>query len=227
MQQDIQTSNHPISDDQVSSYLRSHPHFFEKHASLLTEIYLPSPHGNGAISLAERQQLAQRDKVRMLEIKLADLIEFAEENDATSKKVHDFSVNLLAQQNLLDVKNLITKTMQQDFAVTESSVQIWLKPIDDSLLNDEMFKAANEAFSDWVASLKAPYCGAKPEVTGELFAQFQSLAYIPLIKPFSKQAAFGVLVLGSNQTGRFKADMGTMYLERIGELVSAALLKSI
>ena len=65
-----QAQNHAISADQVTSYLRSYPHFFEQHASLLTEIYLPSPHGTGAISLAERQQLAQRDKIRVLEAKL-------------------------------------------------------------------------------------------------------------------------------------------------------------
>lgn len=227
MQHEIQTTNQPVSDDQVSSYLRSHPHFFEQHASLLSEIYLPSPHGNGAISLAERQQLAQRDKLRMLEAKLADLIAFAEENDITSKKVHDFGVHILAQQNFHNLKNLISNTMQQDFAVTESLLSVWLKPIDDSLLNDAMLKPVDETFSNWIISLKKPYCGAKPEVAIESLAQFQSFAYIPLLKPFSKQVAFGVLVLGSNQANHFEPEMGTLYLERIGELVSGALLKYI
>jgi len=36
-----------VSAEQVKDYLRNHPNFFEKNATLLTEITLPNPHGNG------------------------------------------------------------------------------------------------------------------------------------------------------------------------------------
>ena len=58
--QENNAQHHATSAEQVSDFLRRNPHFFEKNASLLTEIYLPSPHGSGAISLAERQQLIER-----------------------------------------------------------------------------------------------------------------------------------------------------------------------
>src|SRR6478609_10759368 len=134
MREDIQAQAELVSTEQVAGYLRSHPHFFEQHVSLLAEIYLPSPHGSGAISLAERQQIAQRDKIRALEVKLANLVSYAEENDATSRKVHDLSVNLLKSSGFEHLQSVITHSMQQDFAVSESTIRIWKTPADSALV---------------------------------------------------------------------------------------------
>jgi uncharacterized protein YigA (DUF484 family) len=220
MQEDIQNT---ISADDVKSYLRTHKNFFEEHASLLTEIFLPSPHGSGAISLAERQQLAQRDKIRVQEVMLAQLIEFGEQNDVTSHKVHSFSVKLLENKSLNQLQPLIAENMKQVFDVTESQVHIWLKPSDEALAQEAVFAPVRDSFSDWVVALEAPHCGAKPESAEGLLAEnLQSFAFIPLYKSGDKKHAFGVLVLGSEDQKRFKADMGLMYLKRIGDLVSAA-----
>jgi len=224
MQQDSQALNTTVSADQVSDFLRSHPHFFEQHASLLTEIYLPSPHGSGAISLAERQQLAQRDKIRVTEVMLAQLIEFAEQNDITSNKVHHFSIKLIANQSFDHLQKLITDSMQQDFSVTQSMIRIWLKPNDSVIAQDAVFTLVSDAFSDWIIALNDPYCGEKPALVDDLLTpDQQSFAYIPLHKVVDKTPAFGVLVLSSTDQQRFKADSGKMFLKRIGELVSAEL----
>ena len=217
------TQLNEITTDQVSDFLRNHPHFFEKNASLLTEIYLPSPHGSGAISLAERQQLAQRDKIRVLQVKLADLITFAEENDKTSAKVHAFSQKVIASNTFAELQHSISMSMQQDFAITQSTLRIWLTPNDSSLANESAFASVDEAFSKWATALSAPFCDAKPTVSDNLTANhLQSFAFIPLFKDSDKRA-FGILILGAEHPQHFKANMGTMYLERIGELVSAAL----
>lgn len=222
MQQD-QTQHEDISADEVTSYLRSHPHFFEKHASLLTEIFLPSPHGSGAISLAERQQLAQRDKIRVQEVMLAQLIEFGEQNDITSHKVHRFSVKLLENKTLNNLEPLIAESMQQVFSVNQSIIRIWQQASDVTLTQNPVFTAVDKSFSDWVVALDAPYCGTKPALAEGLFDEdLQSFAFIPLHKNTDKKPAFGVLVLGSEDEQRFKADMGLMYLKRIGDLVSAS-----
>ncbi len=221
--QSAQSHNTAISADEVSSYLRSHPQFFEQHASLLTEIFLPSPHGSGAISLAERQQLAQRDKIRVTENMVAQLIEFGEQNDITSQKVHNFSVKLIDNKNFSHLTQLISESMQQVFAVTQSQVRVWVSPSDATLAQDAIFTPTNTAFSDWVSSLNAPYCGVKPELAeGLMQDDLQSFAFIPLHQGSDKQNVYGVLMLGSDDVKRFKADMGLMYLNRIGDLVSAS-----
>ena len=220
MQDDFQNT---ISADEVKGYLRAHTHFFEEHASLLTEIFLPSPHGSGAISLAERQQLAQRDKIRVQEVMLAQLIEFGEQNDVTSHKVHSFSVKLLENKDLNKLEPLIAENMQHVFDVTESQVRIWLKPNDDALAKEAVFAPVSDTFSDWVVALEAPHCGTRPESAEDLLGEnLQSFAFIPLYKNGDKKNAFGVLMLGAEDQKRFKADMGLMYLKRIGDLVSAS-----
>lgn len=234
MQQDNQHLNTPapqpaISDDQVTSYLRSHPHFFEHHASLLTEIYLPSPHGAGAISLAERQQLAQRDKIRVLEVKLASLIGYAQENDATSEKIHVLCVNLLKNQGFENLQSLIANSMQNDFAVTQSAIRIWANPTNSVASPPAEFSPENKVFIEWVQALNAPHCGALPDAAkGMLNDELASFAFIPLYQNRTdERQAFGVLMLGAADAERFKADMGLMYLERIGELISASVLPYI
>ncbi len=217
-----------ISAEQIKSFLRTHPNFFEENAHLLAEISLPSPHGSGVISLAERQQLAQRDKIRVLEAMMAQMIKHAEENDATSEKVHDFSVHLLNQQSFAALQQLISETLQLDFSVTKSIIRIWVKPSNNAIAQDTVFTPVSEAFSEWVMGLNQSHCGAKPAVTDDLMdANLQSYAFIPLSKKALNQRPFGVLILGAEDQQRFKADMGTLYLEHIGELVSAALLNHL
>ncbi|MDP3678051.1 MAG: DUF484 family protein [Methylotenera sp.] len=223
-----QTQNTEISAEQVKSFLRTHPNFFEVNANLLTEISLPSPHGSGVISLAERQQLAQRDKIRVLEAMMAQMIKHAEENDATSGKVHQFGINLLNQQSFSALQHLIAETLRLDFAVTQSLIRIWIKPSNNAIAQDMVFTPVSEAFSDWVMTLNLAHCGAKPDIADHLLGEnLQSFAFIPLGKKALDQRPFGVLILGAEDQQRFKADMGTLYLERIGELVSTALLNHL
>lgn len=226
--EDQQTTTAEISAAEVKAYLRNHPEFFEQHAALLSEIKLPSPHGNGVISLSERQQLAQRDKIRVLESLMDQMIGNAEENEATSLKVHHFCLKLLEQRSFSTLKLIISETLRTDFNVTDTQIRIWVKPSNNAIANDPVFTQVSDAFNDWVSSLKQPYCGSMPDVATSLLDNaLQSFAFIPLYKTPSDQHAFGVLMLGADDAQRFKADMGTLYLERMGELIATALLNHI
>ena len=77
-----------MQEDDIKQYLKTHPNFFEQNASLLADIRLPNPHGGAAISLAERQQLAQRDKINALEARFSALLKNAHENERIANKVH-------------------------------------------------------------------------------------------------------------------------------------------
>jgi uncharacterized protein YigA (DUF484 family) len=130
---------------------------------------------------------------------------------------------LLENKSLSSLQSLIAESMQLVFDVTETQVRIWLKPKDEALAQDDVFTPVSDAFSDWVVALEAPHCGTKPEsAEGLLGKNLQSFAFIPLYKDGDKKNAIGVLMLGSEDQKRFKADMGLMYLKRIGDLVSAS-----
>ena len=45
--------------------------------------------------------------------------------------------------------------------------------------------------------------------------------------PLRTKQTFGLLVLGSEEAQRFYPEMGTLYLKRLGELVSAAITRYV
>jgi len=217
-----------LTEDQITDHLRADPQFFERHASLLTEIYLPSPHGGGTISLAERQQLAQRDKIRVLEAKLAELIQFGEQNDVIGEKVHRLSLELLAAPSLDALLQATTRNLLEEFQVPHVALRLWAKPQNADDDANLVFGPTDEALRAWVQTLLLPYCGTRPMADashcfGETNAPLKSFALIAL----RGDQGFGLLAMASEDERRFYPEMGTLYLKRIGELLSGALLRYI
>ena len=95
-----------MNADDIARYLRTHPQFFDQHPELLEAIAVPHPYGGRAIPLAERQTVALREKLKLLEGRLAELLQFGEENDAISEKVHRLSVALAGAQRLSGARSL-------------------------------------------------------------------------------------------------------------------------
>ncbi len=216
------------NDEQFIEYLRANPHFFERNAHLLTEIYLPSPHGSGTISLAERQQLAQRDKIRILEVKLSELIQFGEENDVISDKVHRLTLGILAARSFDALAQMVSHNLREDFQVPHVAIRLWAKPQSEGDTNGGEFGEVDESLTAWAQGLSAPYCGHSPAMGvegwfGETNAPLKSFALIPL----RGENVFGLLAMASEDPQRFYPEMGTLYLKRIGELLSVALLRYI
>jgi uncharacterized protein YigA (DUF484 family) len=111
--------------NEVASYLKSHPEFFDQYSELLLQIHIPSPHEGRAISITERQMGVMRDKIRQLEAKLAELITFGEENDLISTKVHRLGVGLLGAADLTGVMRVLYSHLGGDFAVPHVAVRLW------------------------------------------------------------------------------------------------------
>ncbi|MDR2874700.1 MAG: DUF484 family protein [Methylobacillus sp.] len=214
------------NDDEITAYLRAHPQFFERNAHLLIELYLPSPHGSGTISLAERQQLAQRDKIRILEVKLAELIQFGEENDIISDKVHRLTLGILAAGNFDALMHTVARHLREDFQVPHAAIRLWAKPQDAGDADRAEFEEVDAALIARAQAMSAPYCGPMPETDLENWfddvdAPLKSYALIPL----RGEKTFGLLAMASTDPQRFYLEMDTLYLKRIGELISVALLR--
>ncbi|HEY7986713.1 MAG TPA: DUF484 family protein [Methylophilaceae bacterium] len=216
-----------LDDDQVAQFLRADPQFFERNLKLLDEITLPDLHGGAAVSLMERQQTAMRDKLRVIESKLAELVKFGETNDAISERVHRLSVALLSAENFNDLADAITSNLHDDFQVPHVALRLWGNPQPDISARPE-FSSVEFDLRAWVDGLAIPYCGHKPGLDidawfGETNSTLKSFALIAL----RSERSFGLLALASEDAQRFYPEMGTMFLKRIGELVSAALKRYV
>lgn len=215
------------SEDQVVEYLRDHPQFFERQPALLAEMYLPSPHGSGTVSLAERQQLAQRDRIRVLEAKLTDLLKFGEENDATSDKVHRLSLGLLAAQGLEVLLQLVAHTLREDFNIPHAGIRLWAAPRHSMDQTSTAFQPVDPELQSWTQSLATPYCGHKPGLDLDNWFGENAMPKSFALVALRGEKVFGLLAMAADDEQRFYPDMGTLYLKRIGELLSAALLRYI
>ncbi len=211
-----------MQENEIANYLKDHPDFFEKNASLLADIHLPSPHGNGTISLAERQQLAQRDKITALEERYAELVQNAQENDKTSNKLHQFFVRLQQAKNFDAVEQLISHNLAEDFNITDTCLRIWAKPIDSKDAGNLVFSTMPEVIHAWVSDIHNVYCGETPSsinIDDWFIVPAQSIAVLPL----KNTGVYGYLALASDQEKRFYLGMGTDFLQKLGHHISAAL----
>jgi uncharacterized protein YigA (DUF484 family) len=210
-----------MNADDIARYLRTHPQFFDHHPELLETINVPHPYGGRAIPLAERQTVALREKTKLLEGKLAELIQFGEENDAISEKVHRLAVALVGARDFPALAASLYFHLREDFAVPHVALRIWGKSVAADF--DEA-QPVDEAQRRYAGTMGAPQCGpatGNPFVPwfGEAGEHVRSMALVPL----GQTAVFGLLALGSEDPKRFFPEMGTLYLRRIGELCAAGV----
>ncbi|MBL8474076.1 MAG: DUF484 family protein [Rhodocyclaceae bacterium] len=215
-----------VSSDDVARYLQANPKFFEEYADLLAQLYVPHPHGGRAISITERQILSLREKSRGLEHKLAELIRFGEENDAIGAKVHRLGLALIAASGLDAALRAAYAHLVEDFAVPHVAVRIWDAAPADSGVE---FAPVPDELRAAVLALAHPYCGPAnlPHIAslfGEAGNQVRSVAVVPLA---GDSGCMGMLALASEDARRFYAEMGTLFLGRIGEMVAAAISRKL
>jgi len=210
-----------MTAEEAAQFFKTHPQFFDQHPELLETIYVPHPHGGRAIPLAERQILSLRERARLLEGKLAELLKFGEDNDAISEKVHRLALGLLAARDFAASSQALQFHLREDFSVPHVALRLWGRPLPAGAPEGE---GVADELRARVEAMGAPQCGpaaGSPFLAwfGDAREHIRSLALVPL----GQTASFGLLALGSEDAQRFYAEMGTLYLRRIGELTAAAL----
>lgn len=215
-------NNMKLNSEDVAQYLREHPEFFEEYADMLAGIQVPHPHGGRAIPISERQIVALRDKNRILQDKLAELIRFGEENGAITEKMHRLALALLGFSHLVDFMHGLNFHLREDFSVPHLTLRLWDIAAEDPALPE--LAPASADIHILAESLLHPYCGSHvlDEIRdwfGEDATRLRSFAIVAL----RAEQTIGLLVMGSEDPQRFYPEMGIIYLTQLGELVSAAL----
>jgi uncharacterized protein YigA (DUF484 family) len=210
-----------MNAEDIARFLRTHPQFFDQNPDLLESIQVPHPYGGRAIPLSERQAVALRDKVRLLESRLAELIQFGEENDVISEKVHRLAVALVGARDFPALAHSLYFHLREDFAVPHVALRVWGKAVP---VDFDEARAVDEVQKRHATTMGAPQCGpaaGNPYLPwfGDAAEHIRSVALVPL----GQTAVFGLLALGSEDPRRFFTEMGTLYLRRIGELCAAGI----
>ena len=215
-----------LTSEQVAEYLRANPDFFEQYVELLLNLQLPHPHGGRTVSIGERQLVATREKVKLLEGKLAELIQFGEENDVLSGKVHSLTLRLIGCEDLNGLIDTLYLELLDNFNVPHVAVRFWGVAPQATALPE--FAEVAQELRQFVEAMTAPYCGHHPVYETHLWfnehaPHLKSYAVVPL----KGGKIFGLLLMASESAERFYPEMGTLYLTRVGEAFAACLARHL
>jgi uncharacterized protein YigA (DUF484 family) len=222
----------PITEDDIANYLANTPDFFERHAQLLAAVQLSSPHSQRAVSLQERQATLLREKIRMLEQRIMDMIRNVNENMVLSDKLLQWARSLLLNTDPYALPQLMADELADQFSVPQVGIKVW--GVAPAYTGCSFAQGVSDDAKLFVSSLTEPFCGVNtgleainwlPEPQAVV-----SLAILPLrgtpqagSSAHAVAPAFGLLVLASPDAQRFNSTMGTDFLARVADLASAAL----
>jgi len=224
--------DNPITEDDIADYLVNTPDFFERHAELLATVQLSSPHSQRAVSLQERQAMMLRDKIRLLEQRIMEMIRNVNDNMMLSDKLLLWARALMLHTDVRELPNFLASELAERFVVPQVAVKVW--DVAPAYATCAFANGVSQDAKLFATSLTEPFCGVN---SGLEVAQWlpdpqaaASLAILPLRPAVPEQAsgaavapAFGLLVLASPDAQRFNSTMGTEFLGRMADLASAAL----
>lgn len=228
-QRKAEYANDPVSESAVHDFLVNNPDFFERHASLLSSLYLP--HGTGgAISLVERQVSVLRQKDLKLERKLKELLQAAHANDALSAKIHRLTLKLLASADLGATLVSLEESLRADFGADQSILVLFGDPqlFGDIQVGRFFLPVAHDdealkAFDTFLSS-SGPRCGQVRDAQRDfLFGKDTDEIGSAALVPLGANSEYGFLAIGSADASRFHPGMSIDFLTRLGELVAEAL----
>lgn len=210
-----------LNAQEIADFLQENPAFFEEHAEVFATLQVPNPHGTRAISLGERQILALRERNRELEWRLSELVRNATANETIGTHIAAWCCRLLAESEPQHLPGEIALGLAQQFDLNHVALRLWGLSAQPATGYGEPVSQDVRTFTD---SLKTPYCGTDTafEAVSWLDATPKSLALVPL-RLEADGPSVGLLVLGSDDVARFTPEMGTAFLESVGQLASAVL----
>jgi hypothetical protein len=216
-----------MTHEEVAQFLTQHPDFFDQHPEVLVDVAIPHPQDGHAVSLVERQSMILRERIKSLELRLADMLRHGEENDAIAERLVHWARALLAQTDPTRLPATALDELMRQFDVPFGALRLW--GVAPQYAGYEWAQPAGEDIVRLASGMQAPFCGSNVGFEAAAWmapdpAAIRSLAMMPL-RVSGDAKAFGLLALGSPDHERFQITMGTAFLSRIAELASAALAR--
>lgn len=214
-------SQNALTPQAIADYLSQSPDFFEQHADLFANLYVPHPHQARAISLGERQILTLRERAKTQERRLAQLLHNAGGNERINQALMQWCARMLAEPDATQIPAHIIRSLGDLFDLTALALRVWDLP---ALGDSEFAQDVSPAIRDHAGTLTVPYCGsAEGQAPADWLGTPPASVAIMALRPLAGSAPIGLLVLGSEDAQRFTSDMGTAFLETIALLAGAAL----
>lgn len=220
-----------LAESEVAGFLQEHPDFLERHPDVLAA--LQAHHDSGtATSLIERQVAQLRTHNQDLQARLDELTIIAEANERRVAQLNSVAQALVAATDISELVTGLDVGLRREMGVDA----VFIGVCTDS---DHVFEASrhvhvlteDDPCRDAVSHVfrrGKPMCTSLTEAQIEaLFAQHRPAPVVAASVPLGHNGVHGALVLASTQEQHFQPDMGTLFLELLGELVTTALRRHL
>lgn len=221
----VDTANDDGPDAQaVLAFLSRNPDFFLRNESALADVELPHRAGS-AVSLVERQVKLLRERNIESRARLARLLETAHENDALFTKTRQLVLALLEADSLERLAQTLVLGLRREFDVEQARLLL----IEDEHLRwpdtaERVQRADAEAVLGGTLRQERPLAGPlRPAARELLFGSQAAEVASALVVAIARPHAVALLALGSADTRRFHGEMGTLFMEFVGEVVQRLL----
>lgn len=214
-------------EEAIADYLRSHPDFFNRHLELLDNLRIPHPCAP-AVSLLERQRQRLRDENTDLRERLRELVQVARDNESLAQRMQTLMLELMNARDLIATVEAIQAVLRDDFNADFTVLKLVAEPLGGENLRE---CSTSWGFSEEqqlaplrrVLKGRQAFCGRLTHEQARcLFDDPTEVGSVSLVV-LRGDAWWGLLAVGSRDEKRFFPGMGTLFLGRIGELLSQAL----
>lgn len=210
-----------ITDNDIINYLSANTDFFVRHPEQLDVLKVSNRNGKIA-SLANHQLNVLKDRNAQLKSRLAELINYAEENEKIMSQVFELTLQLCQISHVANVTKHFGRFVKKSF---ESDMFKIILPKQESLeststvlcIEDEL--EFSRIFKEFFHN-NSPVCGRlKKEKLDFIFGKSASKVGSSVMLPIGDNAEKGILVFASFDESRFNPDMSTDLLSKLTHIL--------
>lgn len=217
-----------LAADQVAQYLQENPEFFINRDDLLAEITLPHQSGK-AISLLERQVTILRERSIESRHTLNLLMENAKYNDQLFNVTRALILALLVENDVSHIASATEANLNTQPGIDASSVILFpaedLHNVDNARIEAPDF--LQDSFPTLIRDRKTICKNIEKDTAKFLFPHSGSGVRSVALCPIGRDRMLGVLAIGNKAQDYFSADLDTLFLDFIGEVLESIIVRKI
>ena len=212
-----------LTDDLVVEFLQDNPDFFSRHPELLTSIKLADSQ-RGVVSLVEKQQQLQRQKIHQLEDEITQLMTVANHNENLFAVYSDLYLVLMDCNSLEEILDNLTKAVTELLSL--KNAQLWLSKPSELEHKSIISSDANDVFANRLSDEPFYFGRLQQQEQDVLFGEHQSGSVV-LIKLEHMNENIGMLVISSEDAEHFDPRMDTLLLGQFRTMIAKLIAKFI
>ncbi|MEM1080398.1 MAG: DUF484 family protein [Pseudomonadota bacterium] len=207
--------------DQIRAWLEQHPDVLDQHPDFFDHVELPD-NAASVTSLIGYQNKRLMQQNRALSAQLKTLSGIAGQNEKLMQRLHRLTLNLTNTHSLNEFIEQLNHALLDDFQA--DAIRLILNAVPESVRDCPTVLAFSDDPPEWLQRLlqsHTPFCGRltqqkRDQLLGEDANTIVSAALVPL-------GERGLLLIGAQSEDRFHPDMGTLFLDLLGETVRLRL----